>query len=422
MKGLRVFGISRGGNIMQVKTRSTETFSIVAIIVFLATSGFPSFLIFKGYIPLLLPFAIYYLVKYNKAKTINAILSFVFLMGVFALIHYTLGHFTIVGLSAFILSMMTLFAVSYVIRDQFVSTFIKVIKFISSISLIIWTLVVLFPFLHNILTNIGNSLPQMLSNEWINNTSNPGVSLYIYYLPTSIDTFYTSFIRNCGPFYEPGLFASYLVLALVFNMIRLQKLFHKENIVFILCLLSTCSSAGYISLILIILFSTTYQQKWYTKVLSYIIIILCLPSVMGLDFMTEKILVNLESASTSSSSRFGAVLYHYEKVLESPWVGYAGGELPITTIDRVLGGGMGNQLSPNGLSFCFVYWGIPLAFLFYIMLYKGLVKLFDNKFDLYHRIFIYIIVLSTAFSQTITIEPIFLLIALFSITRHHGAY
>ena len=74
-------------------------------------------------------------------------------------------------------------------------------------------------------------------------------------MPTKTSTAYTSFIRNNGPFYEPGLFASYLNIALVFNLCKNRTLLDKDNISLILAILSTCSSAGYVSFLLVVVVS-----------------------------------------------------------------------------------------------------------------------------------------------------------------------
>ena len=109
------------------------------------------------------------------------------------------------------------------------------------------------------------------------------------------------------------------------------------------------------------------------------------------------------------------LLYHYEKIVVSPIFGYAGGELPSTAMDRFLGDKVENALSPNGISFAFVYWGIPLGIVFYVLLYKGFMSLLTPRPGFMKRMYIYIVLLSTAFSQTVTTEPIFLIISLFPI-------
>lgn len=394
-----------------------DTFTILVIILFLATSGFPSFLAYKRFLPLLLPVLLYRLYSQRQMYLINNICKALIFIGIFVLFHYILGHMSIAGSVVFCLYMATIFTFAALIQDDFYVLYTKVMKVICYISLLIWLLLLLIPNLHPILTSVGNLFPQMLPHEWIENTSNPGVSLYVYYLPDATETSYTNFIRNNGPFFEPGLFASYITIALAFNVIRLKQLLHKDNYILILTLLSTCSSAGYISLILIVLLSISFKKTLRTKLLYLALLVIILPPIMELDFMSDKIMGNMEGYGYSASSRFGAIIYHYEKIIESPLLGYAGGNMPMTRLDRYLGGTLENRLSPNGLSYCFVFWGIPLALLFYVMLYKGVDYVTSNNLKLWQKILMYVIILSTAFSQTITTESILLLIASFPILK-----
>ena len=393
----------------------TDILCTVILVILIATSAFPSFLKFKALIPILFPFILYRIMKVNKMACFNKIFLLLSFLSVFTVIHLALGHFTLIGGVSFLLSILTFASFAVLLKDRFVPKYVKIIKFFCYSSLLIWGLLVVFPGFHNLLTSVGNKLPQMFLKEWMDNTSNPGVSIYIYYIPDHTETAYTSFIRNNGPFYEPGLFASYIIIALLLNTVRLNKLFHRDNFILIACLLSTCSSAGYISFLLVVLYSVFMQRTLHTKLISILLIALAIVPIMELDFMAGKVTANMEQAEFSSSSRFGAILYHYEKIVESPLFGYAGGELPSTAMDRFLGDKVEKVVSPNGISFAFVYWGIPLAIVFYVLLYKGFMALLTPRPGFMKRMYVYIVLLSTAFSQTVTTEPIFLIISLFPI-------
>lgn len=141
---------------------------------------------------------------------------------------------------------------------------------------------------------------------------------------------------------------------------------------------------------------------------------------MNLDFMANKIMSNYDNALTSSASRFGAILYHLEKVKESPIIGYAGGIDEISTPDGPITPS-NKVISPNGLSYPFVFWGIPLAILFYFLLYDGFKKLTGIK-NRWILLSLYIVILSTAFSQTITTGLIILTITSLSFTIKNNYY
>lgn len=382
------------------------------IFVFLATSCFPSFINFSKLIPLLLP-VLWYKIERSKIKISNKFWLGLAVVCIFAMLHFILGNFSTIGFLNFVLTMAVYLLSAIYMGKSIGVAFIRIMRFICYISLIIWILIIFIPLVKPFLMFVGTFLPQMLSEEWMENTSNAGVSLYIYFLPTNPYASVSGILRNCGPFFEPGLFASYISIALIISMIYNQNLFHRANVVLFLSLISTCSSAGYITMFLIILYSVYSSKKMSIKISIIFAMLVLWQPVMELDFMSNKIQNNYTSSSESSSSRFGALIYHSEKIILSPLIGYVGGALPLTQFDRFLGNtNSDRQLSPNGLSFPFVYWGIPLAILFFVNLFKGLKLLLPSKIPLFDVRFVYLIVLSASFSQTITTEPILLIISM----------
>ena len=72
-------------------------------------------------------------------------------------------------------------------------------------------------------------------------------------------------------------------------------------------------------------------------------------------------------------------------------------------------------MSPNGLTYLFVFWGIPLALYFYYLMYNGFRKLVGLR-KKGVIISSYLVILSTAFSQIITIGLFILTLAALSFT------
>lgn len=392
-------------------------YATIVLLIFLATTGFPSFLQFKAFQPLLIPFLSYRYSQLNGEipKGVKYLLVIIVL---FVILHFGAGHLSIFGSMSIVLPMVTIAYSALVCKDTFVEAFVRLMKFFSYIAVPVWLLIAIVPSLHTTLMNIGSMLPQMMSDTWLENTSNNGVSFYVYYLSSGLTSSYTSFLRNCGPFFEPGLFASYLTIALVINLNYNRKLLHRSNWILIAALLTTLSSAGYVSLALVVLYSMLFSKKLINKIMSLLVVVLLWQPMLDSDIVSTKISENFDSASISTASRFGAVMYHIEKIQLSPFIGFAGSKPPATDFDRYLGRTESERvLSPNGLSYAFVYWGIPLAIIFYILLFKGIKRLSRSDTSRTELWLIFVIILSTAFSQTITTEPIFMLIAIISITH-----
>ncbi len=388
------------------------------VLVLLATSGFPSFMSWGFYANLLMLVILCIHASNKRILILPKIGRFSVFISLFALIHLALGHLSFVGAISVIIMFCNLSIISIIMGDKFCGTYIKIIYLFCVISLVIWSLITINPNIYNTLLSFNDILPQFISDEWLENTSNPGTSLYIYYVSSDFGGDTLPFIRNCGPFYEPGLFASYIIIALILNYSQTKQLVSKKNIIFMVTLLTTMSSAGYISLALALAYFALSTNKSFVKIVLLSTIVLLWKPIYELDFMGEKIESNFESGDDTAASRFGAIAYHAEKVAKSPIVGYMGGKLPYTSLDMSLGHALEEHIvSPNGISYAFVYWGIPLAIVYYLMLYKGL-GLLTNEKKRWKQIFIFAIILSTAFSQTITTGPILLFIAISAIIHN----
>lgn len=126
-----------------------------------------------------------------------------------------------------------------------------------------------------------------------------------------------------------------------------------------------------------------------------------------LDFMTEKIAE--QSANDSSWSRFGAIAYHWDQIMQSPMIGFG------PFISRVFGDKL--LSSPNGLTDLMRYYGIPLSILFYYLLYKG-TKQYVNDIHWGANVFVFISTILLCFSQTITYSPFFMILYFFAFSTY----
>jgi len=126
--------------------------------------------------------------------------------------------------------------------ENFIYLFIKIMKILSIISLISYFL---FYFL---------KLPiplQIVTN--INNTSY--FNGYLFFILKH------DFSRNTGLFWEPGLFSSFLIFALIFE-ISFKKELSKFNILlFTITILSTNSTAGYFLLPIVFMLLLKYRKS-----------------------------------------------------------------------------------------------------------------------------------------------------------------
>jgi len=64
----------------------------------------------------------------------------------------------------------------------------------------------------------------------------------------------SDFLRNPGMFHEPGAFAVFLVFAFAVNLIKSQRVITTRNIIIVLTIITTFSTAGYLALFATIFF------------------------------------------------------------------------------------------------------------------------------------------------------------------------
>lgn len=200
---------------------------------------------------------------------------------------------------------------------HFVDLYIKIVFLISVISLVFWG-IDFTPQGHNLLLDIGESLPQL---GWDNmretregSTANKSYTLYVYTVYFIDDLLIP---QNTGPFWEHGIFCIYLIIAFYLNAIRENKIITKYNIVFIIAIITSFSSTGYVVLIIALAFAILQRGGiTFSKIFLLSLLIVGTYYISSLDFMTEKITEN--AMSTKESSRFFAMVYHWQQIVKSP--------------------------------------------------------------------------------------------------------
>lgn len=387
----------------QIKIRNVR-FQYFLLVYLVAITGFMSFFGLTKAIYLLTPIVLYKTWKEHRyvPNNIFRIIAFIFVcFFIQGLCHQ--GEWTVSVTQSIRMFTLALCAV-WVIRD-FRVLFPRLVYYISLWSLILWLGCMVFPGFQSALINIAHYLPELRSEEFLQYSSNPSESIYIYTINTA------GSIRNSGPFWEPGMFTVFITIALAINLFNRVSLFNIQNVILLLANITTFSTTGYVATLILLAFYTFIgQQVTALKLLLFICIPLVVWRVISLEFIQEKI-VNQMSQTNVSFSRFGALFYHWEKIRLSPFIGYGANEWPTTAMDVMMGTG---HVSPNGISIIAVIWGIPLAFGYFYFLYKGLMTMFSEETTI-KGIAIFIVVLALSFSQDVTNRDFFYLLVFFGV-------
>lgn len=294
--------------------------------------------------------------------------------------------------------------VAAIVRQNLNRVFISFTAVIASISLVCW-FVDLSPDGHAFLLKLAESMPQLgaeeLKESIFERYGYENYTLYFYNVSTEDTDLADTLYRNSGPFYEPGRFT--IPLSIAMAMILYSGSFKKYRIPFFIIFvtnLTTMSTTGY--LVMITLFAGYFlgqkDVRIGYKLLMLLLVMIIAYYVMGLSFMSDKIISALDETD-KINSRFGAMYYHFPQILRSPLIGY--------------GAFLGNEfsdleLSPCGITDMMRIWGIPLFLVCVILLYQGTRSyLSENKA---YRLFFLIILLYSAYTQTIMFDPLFLLL------------
>lgn len=217
--------------------------------------------------------------------------------------------------------------------------------------------------------------------------------------------------RNKGFCWEPGMFASMIVLALTFNVLRSGAKFYKGHNFWILVvgLITTFSTTGFISLAVLLLFKTAVGEASFGKKMAYtLILVLLVFLALDLPFMREKIIAqsSFDDFFTNSTNvyvgetgyrtveRFEGMYLSWLNLIDKPWLGY--GPNPANSIVSqqfpmfIISNGNVNPLAMFGIIL-----GIPL----FVLLYKGTVKLSEQyRTSTIYLMFVIIMMISVSYN------------------------
>lgn len=267
------------------------------------------------------------------------------------------------------------------------SVIIKTVYWICVISLIMYV-ICLIPSVRSLFRQLFSGVSPIAGFTEDDYRANPGQTMIFYFLPSG---FGEITFRNSGPFWEPGMFAVFINIALAMQIIRDRNI-SRETVIFTLASVSTLSTTSLVATIFIYGYYFTFIHRKASSVFLLFVLGIGLIAFLNSDFGLAK--MQQDVYSDKSYSRFGAIFYHLSLIERHPWIGNG---FDSNNTFKFL-------TSPNGLSLVFVFWGIPMGCVFYILLYNGVknlaLSLGAKKESLI--LFLFIVFLIVVFSQGAT--------------------
>ncbi len=291
---------------------------------------------------------------------------------------------------------------------DFPDKFVKVMYYISIISFIFFTPILLIPGFDEFLINKFTFFSVL------------DAGVMPRYNILGVFTIVPGYeLRNAGPFWEMGAFSGYLLLALIISYLKKPELKNKINIVLILAILTAQSSTGYIALLLFLAFIFNREVKniLLKGILVGSMIFMGYLAYSNLDFLGEKIetqfaeaeaLISTENLEGESTDRFASML--------KDWRDFQGHEL--------IGRGFNKRtryttmyaqeedvtdIRTVGSTDMIVRIGLPLFLLMLLLMYQSFSRFskhYWNNGD-YMGISIVFIIMLILTSETYFIHPLF---------------
>ncbi|HEY4324213.1 MAG TPA: O-antigen ligase family protein [Mucilaginibacter sp.] len=202
------------------------------------------------------------------------------------------------------------------------------------------------------------------------------------------------------------MFTIFVNIALYFNLTIKRKFFTLSNLIFILTIITTFSTTGYIALSFTVLLYLLFYSKSKFKIVYLSCFIIGSVYVSNLDFLKVKILQQIKESDktkgfgkSSGASRFGSVYIHYQVISEYPITGVGDGAT------RYIADFTDADSTANGVTFVFVKYGLFIGIFYYFLLLKScknIMKYYTKGNFFGYDLFILLLIL--AFSQDITVR------------------
>ena len=292
------------------------------------------------------------------------------------------------------------FFVIKVVNKKFVSSYVNILYFLALVSFFFYLLIFIPPVTTYIINSITPLFKPLFPIAEGRYQYMPNVIIYNYNLE------HVQWLRNSGPFWESGVFSIYLNIALMLNTIAMGTLFNRKNIVFILAILTTFSTTGYIALFFFVLMYYLFDRKVKYKLI-YLIIFgtVAVYAYYNVAFLSSKVEDNIARSERSTGTRFGSALADLKLFAKQPILGYGRSILNrFGTTDMAdfmhRNNGVTGLLTQYGLIIFIVY------FLFYYLSFVRLTRIYGATMN-FAAVFLTMILIM-GFTQRVFAFPFFL--------------
>ena len=162
----------------------------------------------------------------------------------------------------------------------------------------------------------------------VTNTAN-GV-FYTFFLGSIQSSFLgVPLIRANGVFWEPGAFSIYLIFAVLAQFFIIERINIKRVVVYIIAIVITFSTAGYVSLgVLLVAFLFSQKTSELNKrvkgiIVLFIVVLIAAAILFDADLLYNSVFSKLTSGTSSATTRYSSVFNGIKVLLDHPIFGVA---------------------------------------------------------------------------------------------------
>lgn len=235
------------------------------------------------------------------------------------------------------------------------------------ISFVIYLLSLIFPSIFNNLTAIFRPFT---SDVFYLKEHQQHYFYSFFYVYRGGDDIY----RNNGIMWEPGAYAMILCILIIYNIAKHGVSINRHTKMYLLALLTTFSTAGYLSLFILFLFFVLKGKNIQLKILFLILCIISFTWLINSDFLLPKIEFFLEAAKEGEISHQGyRDLYEANRILSFKLLIDKSLMFPFgwgCVKDTVSYLSLHDIVTVNGLGNILASWGVPMFAFFMYSIYK----------------------------------------------------
>ena len=310
---------------------------------------------------------------YRKLKFDFYFLKFISVIIILLIIQsFKFNFFPFITNIGLLIKLFSAYFIVKLLKERFVIFYIRILYYISILSLIIYFFILFIPQINSFLIEYIAPIFRTL------NPSDNSTFILIYTYSTAGE------YRNTGPFWEPGAFGGYLMIALIFNYLYYDKLFNKWGIVLLITVITTFSTTAIIGLFAFLFFIFVEKTKYFIlKIFVFFILILISIKIFNeLEFVGKKIINQLEMAQVNDpyldsedTQRFLNILRDMEDLKGHEIVGRGLNPLTRYLYDPF------NQIRTVGITDVLVKFGIPFFIWMFYLIFISIKKIakFYNK-------------------------------------------